>query len=890
MQYEVTTSTLNVEISDKSSLALGANINLIKAGELEVEEAVKKSIEIFNDNAAIKQAEVNAAASEARDWAIKTDGKVDDEDYSAKYYAQQAADVSYNGVIATGGTTKRSLQDHFGDILNVKDFGAKGDGVTDDTAAFQTANQTGKTVFVPFGSYNLSTIIYGDFTTDTAITFTNKKIYVKNINYEGNNLRKDILTKLDYEFPGYSTASSLLGNTLGAKCCAYVINPNTNERYLFVGYGISHAVGAVIVGYNLTTDTFIGYNYDTNAAISEGMVVKYNNGFDIYINTTTDAKLYKATFTGNSGAITFTQYGTVETYNKLAYRNGSWLLRTKPLNGSDLKFNMIVTDDEFNTVATITNPRYKYDLLYDYSSADEIEHKIPHKQGIGLLDNSWCFFAGGSSTGQYNKGEENNGVIEYSFEGDFLRSSICNTDEYISIIENIENKTVTLLESEGGFIDESNRVFSLNIVGFSDNTKKIYVIEEFSKAATSFDCSGIFNLAHYGNVLNMLPNVSYPYFYGNKLKNPLTNEDFNTIDDVAQFMRKADVSYIKINDATAYGLVSAAGTNIIDTSITSTAYTLELTNKDRNCVNITVSTARQDVEKVGLASYILLGLSTTPSLRLMSSKVNKIFINGSSDTENIATPSSKPSIEFNGSSEVDIFWKSYYDTTNSFAINRFIDNGADSYWDVGYSAAYKSPNYIRLGTQSVYGSLGYDNGIIISSSSLHKARPSDVSLGTASYKWSEIFADNAVINTSDERLKQDIEDIDERVFRAWEKVDFKQFRFKNAVNEKGENARIHFGLIAQQVKEAFESEGLDGFRYGLLCYDEWGDEFEENEITDKKAEYDEEGNVISPAEVHTEKKLVREAGNAYGIRYGEALALECAYQRWKLEQIEQRLA
>jgi hypothetical protein len=31
------------------------------------------------------------------------------------------------------------------------------------------------------------------------------------------------------------------------------------------------------------------------------------------------------------------------------------------------------------------------------------------------------------------------------------------------------------------------------------------------------------------------------------------------------------------------------------------------------------------------------------------------------------------------------------------------------------------------------------------------------------------------------------------------------------------------------------------------------------------------------------------AGDRYGIRYEEALALECAYQRWRLAQIEARL-
>jgi hypothetical protein len=41
---------------------------------------------------------------------------------------------------------------------------------------------------------------------------------------------------------------------------------------------------------------------------------------------------------------------------------------------------------------------------------------------------------------------------------------------------------------------------------------------------------------------------------------------------------------------------------------------------------------------------------------------------------------------------------------------------------------------------------------------------------------------------------------------------------------KGDEARIHFGVIAQEVQAAFEAEGLDAFSYGVVCIDRWTEE------------------------------------------------------------------
>lgn len=154
-------------------------------------------------------------------------------------------------------------------------------------------------------------------------------------------------------------------------------------------------------------------------------------------------------------------------------------------------------------------------------------------------------------------------------------------------------------------------------------------------------------------------------------------------------------------------------------------------------------------------------------------------------------------------------------------------------------------------------------------------------LGLASNRWTQVYATTATISTSDENAKDHIQPIDPAVLRAWAKVQFCQYKFKDAVTEKADGARWHFGVIAQRVKAAFESEGLDAFAYGLLCFDQW----DATPAVLGKPLLDDDGEPL--LDEHGDEVLevvmpAREAGQRYGIRYEEALALECAYLRSKL--------
>jgi hypothetical protein len=93
-----------------------------------------------------------------------------------------------------------------------------------------------------------------------------------------------------------------------------------------------------------------------------------------------------------------------------------------------------------------------------------------------------------------------------------------------------------------------------------------------------------------------------------------------------------------------------------------------------------------------------------------------------------------------------------------------------------------------------------------------------VDLGTSSYRFKDLYRAGSTISTSDRNMKQDERDLTEaetRVAQACKGL-LKAFRFIDAVEVDGDNARIHFGIIAQELQAAFEAEGLDATKYAMF--------------------------------------------------------------------------
>lgn len=94
-------------------------------------------------------------------------------------------------------------------------------------------------------------------------------------------------------------------------------------------------------------------------------------------------------------------------------------------------------------------------------------------------------------------------------------------------------------------------------------------------------------------------------------------------------------------------------------------------------------------------------------------------------------------------------------------------------------------------------------------------------LGGAFFRWSVVYAGTGAINTSDAREKTGLRALNAAERRAIRRAmaGVGVYQWLSAVADKGEGARLHVGVTAQAVAEAFAAEGLDPARYALWCED-----------------------------------------------------------------------
>ncbi len=168
-------------------------------------------------------------------------------------------------------------------------------------------------------------------------------------------------------------------------------------------------------------------------------------------------------------------------------------------------------------------------------------------------------------------------------------------------------------------------------------------------------------------------------------------------------------------------------------------------------------------------------------------------------------------------------------------------------------------------------------------------------LGQSNAQFDDIFASNSTIQPSDQTMKQDIASLTSAEITAAKAISklFKTFKWKDKVTSKGDSARTHAGVIAQEVQSAMSDAGLDATKYAFFCSDTWYETY-----TDVPAVEANEENGTEEQDAYTRTDTYNTADEApegatertrLGVRYPELLAFIGAATEQRLADIETRL-
>lgn len=788
---------------------------------------------ILEANNAIETAQEAAgmAASSAEDaedyadaasgYADTASGYADDAsdyaDAAANSASQAQAIVDDISVIATGSTESRSIADRFGEIINVKDFGAVGDGITNDTVAIENAVVAATSRNVPVYGNGLVYAVTSipDFTGMTKIAF-----------------KKDgmIYPSADFFDIDYAKISDGGMYTAWPEDKAYVLGDNAIRVWCMTGRSHRDSKRDIVC----LTSTDGGSTW----------------GVPTYLG-----KEYQGWTVWSAGTDGDYEYLIVEDGDRVTSEGDpvTWYLfkRAAPQGSSEDSY----TDTNPWAITEITFPMPDWEtddttpvMIHSFCvSNNKIVVGGSFTNGCGLYYSSdsgatWTFVSLAEGTtyeeptvkyddgvfcGFIRSGNDGNHVCWWYSDDDLETVTVTNAPSGFFGANGLQDACIEFAIVDGDvYAFTAQRDGTLAGTG-DDRVTPLYFIK--GKAVENFWANAeIYTLGyldHYetggasacgqGSVVRFRDKIFY--FFGNEeLFGKSVTRNYNRI---------ANIYSICIRLEKKVGL--------LDTDS-------HLANNRASLGGICSDFSNRTYLPVG---QVVCRNSTIPSAVFTSFTEAGLIVDGGAGNRDVLLSTSKT-------------------------------NAAPGYVVRGISSNKLSGIrvFANLGDVGIYSENSSRIRYRLSSKALTPEDSAGVALGMASRKWTELFADTDVINTSDERRKSSIESFPDAVLDAWGDVNWCQFKYNEAIAKKGlQLARIHSGLIAQRIDAVFKAHGLDASRYGLFCYDEWD---EEQEIIDAN------GNIISPA---------LDAGNAYSLRYTEALAMEAAYQRRRADRLEARM-
>lgn len=145
--------------------------------------------------------------------------------------------------------------------------------------------------------------------------------------------------------------------------------------------------------------------------------------------------------------------------------------------------------------------------------------------------------------------------------------------------------------------------------------------------------------------------------------------------------------------------------------------------------------------------------------------------------------------------------------------------------DAGTQRMLSRSNWItsEMRNGAIYGSLGVSLDYTAGTRNFGPIENGNHYCGYSGASWAGGSTVVAFSVVSDRRHKQQIRDLSEKelIVARQLKGMLKAFKLNSQVDKEGNKAKIHVGVIAQEVVQVFKDEGLNALDYAIVNYDEW---------------------------------------------------------------------
>jgi hypothetical protein len=778
--------------------------------------------------------------------------------------ADFTGNVTSTGTLATGGFTLPSTDGTDGQALITDGSGNVSFGdVTADVAGkadLSGATFTGDVTFNEKIKFQK-----GSFSSYPTIEHWQTKLGSSSVNglFIDGEERLNIQSSVYLDLKSYGDLLRLYGSSgykfleckldSGGLRTTILYHGNSNEKLRTVSDGISVtgniAVSGTVDGVNIatlnsnaivdgdfttagimTTDGSGGYSVDAStyltAETSHADVVVDGDFTSAGIMTTDGSGVY---------SVDSSTYAT-ETYVDTAVSN---LVDSAPATLDTLNELASALGDDANFSTTVTNSigtkwtedatkTGNWDTAYSWGDHDAVGYLTTHQDISGKAN-----LSGASFTGNVNIGTPPSGTQSLTVAGTTaLYGGVTgglDVTGNIAVTGTVDGRDVAADGTKLDLIDPSTYLTSFDITTQTDpkylRADSIDAAAGFIQFASGFSTSGgTFTGALNGTTASFTDDVQADTFDGDNLD---INKTGNVTTNISTGALSTQSDVKTINIGTGY---NNGGTTTINIAPTSAS-----TNKNINL--------NGDVSISGKVRSQIDATITSPSQNTTILKLRKAAA-GSNGTGRFITLNSTST----SGSDITRGIIGLSNTTNPIYTHPYISHTSST---IGIVLQHSSNS-------------AYSGALPCNSSGI--ATNSFLNLGHAYAKWHTLYASSATINTSDITKKQDIEELSEaenRVAIAAKGL-LRKYRWKDSVSEKGDNARIHFGIMAQDLKAAFEAEGLDASRYGMFCADtRWTTDGTDTYATEEEA-------LEAVAEEETPEAITEET--VYGVRYEELLA------------------